>query len=104
MSASTNKVRRFIEDNPIVGKDYNKLVIAMMQCAAVRNLPQPLDIKDTSKVTLDDVLELISRFEDDTGLYMSFTADLNEETNKLSCSLFIDFKDEDLQPKQTFLQ
>ena len=81
--------------NPIVGNDYNKLVQAMLQCEEIGELPQVLEIKDTSDITLSDVQNLITDFEKDTDLHMRFEAEMCPVCNALHAFLCIDYPDEE---------
>lgn len=81
--------------NPIVGNDYNKLVQAMLQCEEIGELPQVLEIKDTSDITMSHVQELITEFENDTGLSMRFEAEMCPVCNILHAFLCIDYPDEE---------
>lgn len=82
-------------NNPIVGADYKKLVKAMLDCAENDDLPQALEIRDTSRLTLEGVHELITEFTGDTGLSMKFSAEVCPNCDKLHAFLFVDYPEED---------
>lgn len=82
-------------ENPITGPDYEKLVEAMKDCAACGKLPQTLEINDISDIMLNDIRSLIAQFEKDSGLDMSFSAELCPYCEKLHAFLFVDYPEED---------
>ena len=86
------------KENPVVGKDYNKLVEAMNQCAERDNLPQMLQINDITNVSLKDVHELLIGFTHDTALSMTFQAEICPNCDRLHCFLLVDYLDEDEIP------
>lgn len=87
--------------NPIVGSEYDKLVFAMRECAKTGNLPQAMEIRDTTNISMKDVHSLIKQFNMDTGLSMRFSAETCPYCDELHTFLFVDYPDED---EQTILQ
>lgn len=89
-------------NNPIVGKEYDKLCTAMTQCAEHGKLPQVLEIKDSSKVTLKDVHELLQEFTKDTGLHMTFQAETCLYCDRLHAYLSIDYFEDDAEEEPPY--
>ena len=80
--------------NQIVGNEYDDLVKAMINCGANDNLPQCLELRKTSGISLNDVHDLIKWFTVDTGLQMKFQAEICSDCGKLHAFLFIDYPEE----------
>ena len=88
--------------NPIIGNDYNKLVQAMVTCDEMGDLPQALEIKDTTGITIAHIQDLITEFERDTGLSMRFEAEMCSSCKKLHAFLCVDNPDEE-EPEPSYL-
>ena len=80
--------------NPIIGNEYEKFVLIMLECARKNKLPQLMEIKDISEIKLSDVSSFLTQFISDTGLSMEFSAELCPNCNRLHAFLIVDYPDD----------
>ena len=83
--------------DPIVGEQYDEFVAVMLRCAEKNQLPQLMEIRDVSKVTLLDIHSFMLKFTKDTLLNMKFQAELCPYCDKLHAFLFVDYPEVDEQ-------
>jgi hypothetical protein len=81
--------------NPIVGREYENLINAMVNAAEFNDLPVCMEITHPMSITLEDCRELAQWIAEDAGLDVSFQANMCPNCGELHLHMIVDYFDED---------